>query len=119
MIGVMLIITVPFLIFAIVLSKGKGAFLLAGYNTMSENEKEKYKEEELCKFISKIMYGICLGLLLIAISEQFKAQVLLIIGLIIVIGLPFFSVVYSNTGNRFKKTHNEQNDSSQTNNAGR
>ncbi|WP_412758857.1 DUF3784 domain-containing protein [Metabacillus fastidiosus] len=118
MIGAMLVITVPFLIFAIVLSKGKGVFLLAGYNTMSESEKEKYKEGELCKFMSKIMYGICLGLLLIALSEQFKTQVLLIIGLIIVIGLPFFSIVYVNTGNRFKKTHNEQNDRSQTNSTG-
>ncbi|MEY9977624.1 hypothetical protein ABH968_002570 [Lysinibacillus sp. RC79] len=39
---VWLIIMIPFLIFAIVLSQGKGAFLIAGYNTMSNSEKEKY-----------------------------------------------------------------------------
>ncbi|MEC2078412.1 DUF3784 domain-containing protein [Metabacillus fastidiosus] len=120
MIIAILVIMIPILIMAIVLSKGKGAFLLAGYNTMSESEKEKYKEKELCIFMSKIMYGICLGLLLITLSEQFKIQAPLIIGLIITIGLPLFSMVYVNTGNRFKKEiHNRQNNSSQTNNTGR
>ncbi|MEC2074532.1 DUF3784 domain-containing protein [Metabacillus fastidiosus] len=120
MIVAMLVIMVPILIIAIVLSKGKGAFLLAGYNTMSESQKEKYKEKELCIFMSKIMYGICLGLLLIALSEQFKIQALVIVGLIITIGLPLFSMVYMNTSNRFKKEiHNGQNDSSETNNTGR
>ncbi|MGE7935191.1 DUF3784 domain-containing protein [Viridibacillus arvi] len=102
MVGAILVILVPFLIFAIVLSKGKGAFLLAGYNTMSNSEKEKYREEELCKFMSKIMFGICFSILLIALSEYFKIQFLRIIGLILIIGLIVFSMVYSNTGNRFK-----------------
>ncbi|MFC9538762.1 DUF3784 domain-containing protein [Lysinibacillus sp. NPDC056959] len=35
------IIMFPFLIFAIVLSQGKGAFFLEGYNTMPASEKEK------------------------------------------------------------------------------
>ncbi|MGE8035570.1 DUF3784 domain-containing protein [Lysinibacillus sp. NPDC093692] len=39
-----MIITILILIFAIVLSQGKGAFLLAGYNMMSDSEKEKYAE---------------------------------------------------------------------------
>ncbi|WP_338754760.1 DUF3784 domain-containing protein [Bacillus sp. FJAT-52991] len=43
--------------------------MLAGYNTMSESEKEKYNAAELCKFMSKIMYGICFSILLWALSE--------------------------------------------------
>ena len=103
MIGAMLVIMIPFLIFAVVLSKGKGSFLLAGYNTMSDSEKEKYREDELCKFMSKIMYGICFSLLLMALSEYFKMQFLLITGIILIVGLIVFSMVYSNTGNRFKR----------------
>ncbi|WP_461611097.1 DUF3784 domain-containing protein [Cytobacillus kochii] len=34
-----IIILIPFLIFAIVLSKGKGAWLIAAFNTMSDSEK--------------------------------------------------------------------------------
>lgn len=45
---------IPFLIFAIVLSQGKGAFLLAGYNTMKESKKEIYNEKALAKFMGKI-----------------------------------------------------------------
>lgn len=39
-----LIIMIPFLIFAIILSRGKGGFLFAGYNNLPESEKEKYDE---------------------------------------------------------------------------
>ncbi|PAQ13496.1 hypothetical protein CD798_15530 [Bacillaceae bacterium SAOS 7] len=98
-----LVILIPFLIFAIALSKGKGAFLLAGYNTMPEHKKEKYNEAELCQFMSKIMYGICLSLLLWALSELFNRQILFIIGLILFVSLIVFALVYANTGNRFKK----------------
>ncbi|WP_421616750.1 DUF3784 domain-containing protein [Brevibacillus sp. TJ4] len=52
------VILIPFLILAIFLSKGKGASLLAGYNTMSDNKKAEYDEVALCKFMGKIMYGI-------------------------------------------------------------
>jgi len=97
------ILSIPFLIFAYVLSKGKGAFLLAGYNTMSEDEKAQYDEVALCKFMSKIMYGISLSLFLWALSEGLKNQLLFIIGLILFISLLIFALVYSNTGNRFKR----------------
>ncbi|MFF5817551.1 DUF3784 domain-containing protein [Lysinibacillus capsici] len=39
---VYLIIMLPFLIFAIVLSQGKGAFLLEGFHTMAQEDKEQY-----------------------------------------------------------------------------
>ena len=97
-----LIMLIPFLILAIVLSKGKGAFLLAGYNTMSENEKAEYDEVAMCKFASKIMYGICFSILLWALSDMLKNQVLFIIGCILFVSLIIFSIVYTNTGNRFK-----------------
>ncbi len=98
-----LIILVPFLIFAFFLSKGKGAFLLAGYNTMSDTEKAQYNEVALCKFMSKIMYGISFSLFLLALSELFNNQILVIIGLILFISFLVFAIVYSNTGNRFKR----------------
>ncbi|RST71821.1 DUF3784 domain-containing protein [Siminovitchia acidinfaciens] len=98
-----LIMFILFFIFAVMLSKGKGAFLIAGYNTMSDREKAQYDEAALCKFMSNIMYGICLSILMWALSELLDNQALFVIGLILFIGIILFAVVYSNTGNRFKR----------------
>ncbi|WP_432355477.1 DUF3784 domain-containing protein [Sporosarcina sp. A2] len=38
--------------------KGKGAFLIAGYNTMAPEEQEKYDSIQLCKFMGKTMYAL-------------------------------------------------------------
>ena len=70
---------------------------------MSESEKAKYDEAALCKFMSKMMYGICFSILLWALSDLLDIQVLFIIGLALFICLIVFVLVYSNTGNRFKK----------------
>lgn len=98
-----LIISVPFIIFAIILSKGKGSSILAGYNTMSDSEKAQYDEVALCKFIGKIMYGISFSIIIFAVSEMLENQVLFIIGLILFLTLIIFALVYSNTRDRFKK----------------
>ena len=94
---------IAFLIFSIFLSKGKGAFLIAGYNTMSNSEKDKYDEISLCKFMAKIMYGICFSILLWGLSDMLEIQILFIFGLILFLSIIVFAIVYSNTGNRFKK----------------
>ncbi|KZZ84536.1 DUF3784 domain-containing protein [Bacillus sp. SJS] len=99
----MLVISIPFFIFAITLSKGKGASILAGYNTMSDIEKAQYDEVALCKFMGKIMYGISLSILLFALNEMLENQVLFVIGLILLLTLIIFALVYSNTRDRFKK----------------
>ena len=98
-----LIILIPFLIFAIFLSKGKGASLLAGYNTMSNSEKAKYDEAALCKFMGKIMFGISFSIFLFALSEWLENQFLFAIGLVLLLTLIIFGLVYSNTRDRFKK----------------
>ena len=43
-----LVIGLLFLVMGIVLFCGKGSWLIAGYNTMSPQEKEKYDEKKLC-----------------------------------------------------------------------
>lgn len=64
-----IIILIPFLICAFALSKGKGAWLIAGYNTMSDSEKATYDQEALCKFMSKVIYGICICMIVWAFSD--------------------------------------------------
>ncbi|UGB33206.1 DUF3784 domain-containing protein [Metabacillus sp. B2-18] len=98
-----LIISIPFFIFGIMLSKGKGASLLAGYNTMPDSEKAQYDEVALCKFMGNIMYGISFSILLFGLSELLENQAIFMIGLILFLSLIIFALVYSNTGDRFKK----------------
>ncbi|MFC7372482.1 DUF3784 domain-containing protein [Fictibacillus iocasae] len=97
------IFVILFFTFALILSKGKGAFLLSGYNTMSNEEKTQYDEAALCQFMSKIMYGISLSILLFAVSELLENQTIFIIGLIFMLSLILFALLYVNTNNRFKK----------------
>ncbi|SDD31762.1 protein of unknown function [Exiguobacterium indicum] len=100
---VYVVILIPMLVFAIVLSRGKGASLLAGYNTMSESKKETYDEVALCKFMGKIMYGISFSLLLIAFSEISGYSFLFIVGFVLLVFFIIFAGVFTNTKNRFKK----------------
>ena len=98
-----LVILIPFLIAAVIFSKGKGAALIAGYNTMPPQEKRQYDEVAMCKFMGKIMYGICFCLVLFAVAGIVDENALFIIGLILMFALVIFALVYTNTNNRFKK----------------
>lgn len=98
-----LLLVIPFLVLAFFLSRGKGAFLIAGYNTMPKEEKAKYDEVALCKFMGKILYGISFSLVLLSLSEWLAIPELLWVGIALMTGLIVFTLVYSNTGNRFRK----------------
>lgn len=100
---VYLMIMLPFLIFAIVLSQGKGTFLIAGFNTMSQEDKKQYDEKALAKFMGKMMYRYCFCVLLWILDEIFHTQWLFSVGLVLFVALTIFLMVYVNTGNRFKK----------------
>lgn len=99
-----MVISIPFLIFAVILSKGKGAGLLSGYNNLSDSEKAQYNEVALYKFMGKLMYGF--SILLIALSERFKNHILFSIGVVLLVILIIYGVVYTNTRDRFKKKCN-------------
>ncbi|MBA4508678.1 DUF3784 domain-containing protein [Clostridium sporogenes] len=102
MIGVVFIIGL-FILLGIILSMGKGSFLIAGFNTMSKEEKEEYDVVSLCKFMGKIMFIIAFCITLFLLSEIFKIKVIFYIGLILFFIVIIFTLIYSNTGNRFKK----------------
>lgn len=86
---------------------GKGASLIAGYNTMSEEEKEKYDRIRLCKFMGKMMYALSLSMVLWVLSDFLDKPWLLYVGLVLFLGIVLFMIIYMNTGNRFQKTLSE------------
>ena len=46
---ILLVMAVVFLIMSVFLLGGKGAWLIAGYNTASREERDKYDERKLCR----------------------------------------------------------------------
>ncbi|MGG0643001.1 DUF3784 domain-containing protein [Sporosarcina gallistercoris] len=87
--------------------KGKGASLIAGYNTMTKEEKEQYDRIRLCKFMGKMMYVFSLSMVLWGLSDFLDETWLLYAGLALFLSTVFFMIVYMNTGNRFQKTTSE------------
>ena len=66
---VFLIMIALFLVLGLTFSRGKGAFLIAGYNTASKAEKARYDEKALCRFMGKIMFALagCQGIMALGI----------------------------------------------------
>jgi len=92
-----------FCLLGVLFLQGKGAFLIAGYNTSSPKEKKSYDEKALCRFMGKFMFALaaCWGVL--ASSEIFKTMILFWVGFGLFLAVTFWGVIYANTGNRFRK----------------
>ena len=92
-----------FLLLGVVFSLGKGAFLIAGYNTAPKAEKAKYDEKALCRFMGKIMFAMagCQGIM--ALGILVVGMWLFWVGIAAFLAVAFGTVIYANTGNRFQK----------------
>lgn len=100
---VLIAIALMFLVFGLVFMRGKGAFLIAGYNTSSKEAKAKYDEKALCGFMGKIMFSFAACLLITAISDLINNMILQWTGIVLFFCIAVFALIYSNTGNRFRK----------------
>ena len=97
-----LLIAILFLIFGLFLQKGKGAFLIAGYNTLPKKEKDKYDKDALCKFMSKVAFSMMVSFIILSVSNLFEKVILMWFGWILFGLTIIFTLIYGNTGNRFK-----------------
>lgn len=92
-----------FLLLGLVFSRGKGAFLIAGYNTASKAEKAKYDEKALCRCMGKLMFALAGTWVPIALSALLDRMWLLWLGLGLFLVVCLGGVIYMNTGNRFRR----------------
>ncbi|MBW9147933.1 DUF3784 domain-containing protein [Clostridium sp. CM028] len=76
---------------------------IAGFNTMSKKEKEEYNVVSLCKYTGKFMFMIDFCIILFVLSNVFAMKVLFNIGLMLFFVALIFTIIYSNTGDRFKR----------------
>jgi len=88
------------IVLSIVLLAGRGSFLIAGFNTMPKEGKEKYDAKALSKFIGKILLPI--GVLLPLQGIERIAGWFVWVFLAVTLALVIFATVYVNTGNRFR-----------------
>ena len=96
-------IAVPFVIMAIFLLQGKGAFLIAGYNTMSEEKRATYDEKALCRSVGRLLLAITVLMFLFPLAFSLEVMWLLYIAVVLSLILPIGYVIYANTGNRYRK----------------
>lgn len=100
---VLICVIAIFLILAILLLCGKGAFLIAGYNTMTKEEKEKYDSKALCKSTGKFILSLVLCMLFILAADIFNLSYLSLTG---GIGIPLciiFYLIHTRGGEKFRK----------------
>ena len=91
------------LILGVIFLKGKGAFLIAGYNTASKAEKEKIDEKKLCRYMGRLMFALAGCFFIIMLSSMFDKIRLLWLGLGLVFIVSIGGIIYINTGDRVKK----------------
>lgn len=90
------------LVLSIVLISGHGAFLISGYNMMSKEEKEKYNEKALCRFVGRLLMIIDFLLIFTIVAGVYEINWLVITLVALIIIYTIGSIIYANTNNRFK-----------------
>lgn len=93
-------------IFAAAIRFGKASWLVAGYNTSSKAEKEKYDEIAMCRFVGNLMFtlaGISLAMAAIGFLDIVNFGLLMGIGWTAFVFVTIAAVIYMNTGQRFMK----------------
>src|SRR5690606_26373554 len=87
----------------IALLQGKGAWLIAGYNTLSDEDKAKYDELALCKATGKMSVAIAFSTTFSWLGERYQVEGLIIAGVVLMVDIILIGIIYINTGNRYLK----------------
>ncbi|MBU9714934.1 DUF3784 domain-containing protein [Evansella tamaricis] len=98
-----LIMIVVLVLVGILFTSGRGAFLIAGYNTLPAEKKREYDTVALCKFMGKMMFVLAFSMTLRLIGDLYQIEGLSIGGIVLFFSTIAFILLYGNTGNRFKK----------------
>ena len=97
------IFSIPVIFFAIILCHGKGADMIAGFNTASPEERAKWDEAALCRAVGVLLFVLvgCLELLLLGAVLGIPA--LEWGGGILLAASTVFGLIYINKSKRFKR----------------
>ena len=86
-----------FTVLAIIILSGKGSWLIAGYNTMSDEDKQKYNYKKLCLVTGGCMIAIDVLLIISCTVEEITNNKLENVFAILVIAIVILTVILANT----------------------
>lgn len=92
-----------FLIAGITFSMGRGSSLIAGYNTMSEEEKAEIDRVRLTKFMGKIMFALVGSMVFWLVSSWVEIELIFYVGLMIFMSIVLYALITMNNKERFKR----------------
>lgn len=92
-----------FLILGIVLWRGKGAFLIAGYNTAKPSERAKYNEKALCRSVAVILFAMALSFAVSALGIVYDEIIPPWLGAVLILAVALIGVIYVNTSKKVKR----------------
>ena len=95
-----------FVLLGIPFFRGKGAFLIAGYNTASAAEKARYDEKALCRFMGKLMFLLAACQVVMGLGAAWAGMRLYWVGIALFLASAVGGVIYANSGRRFLKKEN-------------
>ena len=87
----------------ILFSKEKGAFLIAGYNTMSKEKRARYDKKALCRFMGKLMFALAACWSPVALGTMLELGWLYRAGIAAYLLAIGGGLIYANTGGRFQR----------------
>lgn len=82
---------------------GRGAGLIAGYNTLPRAERERYDRRALCRFTGKLMVYLAACFALIGAGVARPGRGFALAGSIWLAAGIIFALIYANTKGRFLK----------------
>ncbi|TDM07004.1 DUF3784 domain-containing protein [Macrococcus lamae] len=68
---IILFILIPL---AVMFSMGKGAMLIAGYNTMSKDQQSQYDEKKLCQGMGKFLFVVSAAIIALYLVTNFGPE---------------------------------------------
>lgn len=86
----------------VVLRSGRGSFLISGYNMLSQEQKAKYDEKALCRFVGNMLFVIALFLIFAVIGGIYELIWLISLSTTAIFAFTIGCLIYANTNNRFK-----------------
>ena len=100
---VMNVFLVPGIFFGIVLCRGKGGDLIAGYNTASAAEKAKWDEKALCRGVGTLVLVLLALTELTVLGTVLGSTALMWSSLAMLAAATAAGLLYLNTSKRFRK----------------
>jgi hypothetical protein len=96
--------TIPLFILGLFIKKGKGLMLIAGYNTLSKEERDKVNKEELSRTVGNLLIRMAIEILLLGVAINYRLKWAIVILILLIITDTSISVIKLNRNNPIKSS---------------